>query len=196
MHRNIYRPLMLLTYAQIETALLRRFAHVIDDDEIVDLHDLLLIPHLLDPTDSITEFEQAMGVVLPTSLREFLRQYQVDDFSMANVQFGQGEAYLNHVLVMNHSDALYPWWQDKMRPVNQLLMAGTDGYELILDVYTGAVWALDQENSAMDLVAHDFEDFFRALATEYLSEVGLDEVLNLLHVDSSGFWKQQSQLKA
>ena len=90
MHRNIYRPLMLLTYAKIETALLRRFAHVIDDDEIVDLHDLLLIPHLLDPTDSITEFEQAMGVVLPTSLLEFLRLYQVDDFSMANVQFGQG----------------------------------------------------------------------------------------------------------
>ena len=34
---------MLLTYAQIETALLRRFAHVIDDDEIVDLQDLLFL---------------------------------------------------------------------------------------------------------------------------------------------------------
>ena len=101
---------MLLTYVQIETALLRRFAHVIDDDEIVDLHDLLLIAHLLDPTDSITEFEQAMGVILPTSLREFLRQYQVDDFSIANVQFGQGDAYLHHVFAMNHADTWSPWW--------------------------------------------------------------------------------------
>ena len=48
----------------------------------------------------------------------------------------------------------------------------------------------------MDLVAHDFEDFFRALATVYLSEVGLDEVLNQLNVDSSGFWLQQDRLKA
>ena len=187
---------MLLTYAQIETALLRRFAHVIDDDEILDLHDLLLIPHLLDPADNITEFEQAMGVVLPTSLREFLRLYQVDDFAMANVQFGQGEAYLHHVFAMNHADALCPWWQGKMRPVNLLLVAVTDGYVLILDVYTGAVWALDQENSAMGLVAHDFEDFFRALATVYLSDVGLDEVLAQLKVEPSGFWEQQGRLKA
>ena len=186
---------MLFTYAQIETALLRRFAHVIDDDEILDLHDLLLIPNLLDPTDSITEFEQAMGVVLPTSLRDFLRLYQVDDFSMANVQFGQGEAYLHHVFAMNREDASCPWWQGKMRPVNQLLMAVTDGYALILDVHTGAIWALDQENGGMDLIAHDFEDFFRALATVYLSEVGLDEVLAQLHVDSSGFWAQQGRLK-
>ena len=187
---------MLLTYAQIETALMRRFAHVIDDDEILDLHDLLLIPHLLDPVDNITEFEQAMGVVLPTSFHQFLRLYQVDDFSMANVQFGQGEAYLHHVFAMNHPDTLCPWWQGKMRPVNQLLIALTDGYALILDNNTGAVWALEQENSGMDLVAHDFEDFFRALATVYLSEVGLDEVLTQLHVDSSGFWAQQGQLKA
>ena len=187
---------MLLTYAEIETALLRRFAHVIDDDEILDLHDLLLIPHLLDPADSFTEFEQAMGVVLPTSFRQFLRQYQVDDFSMANVQFGQGDAYLHHVFALNHADALCPWWQGKMRPVNQLLMAVTDGYALILDVNTGAVWALDQENSGMDLVAHDFEDFFRALATVYLSEVGLNEVLAQLKVNSSGFWGQQGRLKA
>ena len=83
-----------------------------------------------------------------------------------------------------------------MRPVNQLLMALTDGYALILDVHTGAVWALEQENSGMDLVAHEFEDFFRALATVYLSEVSLDEVLAQLNVDSSGFWAQQSQLKA
>ena len=97
---------------------------------------------------------------------------------------------------MNHSDVLYSWWQDKMRPVNQLLVAVTDGYALILDVNTGTVLALDNENSDMDLVAHDFEDFFRALATVYLSEVGLDEVLAQLNVDSSGFWIQQSQLKA
>ena len=187
---------MLLTYAQIETALLRRFAHVIDDDEILDLHDLLLIPHLLDPVDNITEFEHAMGMVLPTSLREFLRQYQVDDFAIANVQFGQGEAYLHHVFALNHADALCSWWQGKMRPVNQLLMALTDGYALIVDVHTGAVWAVEQENSGMDLVAHEFEDFFRALATVYLSEVSLDEVLAQLNVDSSGFWAQQSQLKA
>ena len=187
---------MLLTYAQIETALMRRFAHVIDDDEILDLHDLLLIPHLRDPTDSSSAFEQAMGMNLPPSLHEFLRLYQVDDFSMANVQFGQGEAYLHHVFALNHADALCPWWQGKMRPVNQLLMAVTDGYALILDVNTGAVWALDQENSDMDLVAHDFENFFRALATVYLSEVGLDEVLTQLHVDSSGFWAQQGRLKA
>ena len=188
--------MMLLTYTQIETALLRRFAHVIDDDEILDLHDLLLIPHLLDPADSITEFEQAMGMNLPTSLREFLRLYQVDDFSMANVQFGQGEAYLHHVFALNHPDASCPWWQGKMRPVNLLLMALTDGYALILDVNTGAVWALDQDNSGMDLVAHDFEDFFRALATVYLSEVGLNEVLAQLKVNSSGFWRQQGRLKA
>ena len=188
--------MMLLTYTQIETALLRRFAHVIDDDEILDLHDLLLIPHLLDPADSITEFEHAMGLNLPTSLREFLRLYQVDDFAMANVQFGQGEAYLHQVFAMNQQDALCPWWQGKMRPVNQLLMALTDGYALILDVNTGAVWALDQDNSGMDLVAHDFEDFFRALATVYLSEVGLNEVLAQLKVNSSGFWGQQGRLKA
>ena len=188
--------MMLLTYAQIETALMRRFAHVIDDDEIVDLHDLLLIPLLLDPTDTITEFEQAMGMNLPTSLREFLRLYQVDDFSMANVQFGQGEANLHHVFAMNYQDALCPWWQGKMRPVNQLLMALTDGYALILDLNTGGVWALDNEDSAMDLVAHDFEDFFRALATVYLSEVGLNEVLAQLKVNSSGFWGQQGRLKA
>ena len=188
--------MMLLTYAKIETALMRRFAHVIDDDEIVDLHDLLLIPHLLDPADSITEFEQAMGVVLPTSLREFLRLYQVDDFSIANVQFGQGEAYLHHVFAMNHAETLCPWWQGKMRPVNQLLMAVTDGYALISDVNTGAVWALDNVDSAMDLVAYDFEDFFRALATVYLSEVGLDEVLAQLKVEPSGFWEQQGRLKA
>ena len=187
---------MLLTYAQIETALLRRFAHVIDDDEIVDLQDLLLIPHLLAPTDSLTDFEQVMGLSLPTSFRGFLNHYQVDDFAMANVQFGQGEAYLHHVFALNHPDALCPWWQGEMRPVNQLLMALTDGYALILDVNTGAVWALDQDNSGMDLVAHDFEDFFRALATVYLSEVGLDEVLNQLNVDSSGFWLQQDRLKA
>ena len=186
---------MLLTYTQIETALLRRFAHVIDDDEILDLHDLLLIPHLLDPADSITEFEQAMGMSLPTSLREFLRLYQVDDFAMANVQFGQGEAYLHQMFAMNHQDALCPWWQGKMRPVNQLLIAVTDGYALVLDVSTGAVWALNQENSAMDLVAHDFKDFFHALASVYLSAVGLDAVLALLNVEPSGFWEQQSQLK-
>ena len=187
---------MLLTYAQIETALLRRFAHVIDDDEIVDLQDLLLIPHLLAPTDSLTEFEQVMGLSLPTSFRGFLNHYQVDDFSVANVQFGQGEAYLHHVFAMNHQDTLCPWWQGKMRPVNQLLMALTDGYALILDANTGAVWALDQENNGMDLVAHDFEDFFRALATVYLSEVGLNEVLAQLKVNSSGFWGQQGRLKA
>ena len=75
-------------------------------------------------------------------------------------------------------------------------MAVTDGYALILDVYTGAVWALDQDNSGMDLVAHDFEDFFRALATVYLSEVDLDEVLAQLKVEPSGFWEQQGRLKA
>ena len=186
---------MLLTYAQIETALLRRFAHVIDDDEIVDLQDLLLIPHLLAPTDSLTEFEQVMGLSLPTSFRGFLNHYQVDDFSVANVQFGQGEVYLHHVFAMNHADALCPWWQGKMRPVNQLLIAVTDGYALVLDIGTGAVWALDNEDSTMDLVAHDFEDFFCALATVYLSAVGLDEVLALLNVEPSGFWEQQSQLK-
>ena len=186
---------MLLTYAQIETALLRRFAHIIDDDEIVDLQDLLLIPHLLAPTDSIAEFEQAMGLSLPTSFRGFLNHYQVDDFSVANVQFGQGEAYLHHVFAMNHADALCPWWQDEMRPVNQLLIAVTDGYALVLDVSMGAVWALDNEDSTMDLVAHDFEDFFHALASVYLSAVGLDEVLALLNVEPSGFWAQQSQLK-
>ena len=186
---------MLLTYAQIETALLRRFAHVIDDDEIVDLQDLLLIPHLLAPTDSLTEFEQVMGLSLPTSFRQFLNHYQVDDFSVANVQFGQGEVYLHHVFAMNHADALCPWWQGKMRPVNQLLIAVTDGYALVLDIGTGAVWALDNEDSTMDLVAHDFEDFFCALATVYLSAVGLDEVLALLNVEPSGFWVQQSQLK-
>ena len=82
-----------------------------------------------------------------------------------------------------------------MRPVNQLLIAVTDGYALILDLNTGGVWALDNDDSAMVLVAHDFENFFRALATVYLSEVGLDEVLDLLNVDSSGFWVQQGQLK-
>ena len=83
-----------------------------------------------------------------------------------------------------------------MRPVNQLLMAVTDGYALILDVNTGAIWALDQENSGMDLVVHDFEIFFRALATVYLSDVGLNEVLAQLKVEPSGFWEQQGRLKA
>ncbi|UOO89338.1 SMI1/KNR4 family protein [Vitreoscilla massiliensis] len=185
---------MLLTYAEIETALLRHFAHVVDDDEILDLHDLLLIPHLLSPNEAIVAFEQALAVVLPHEFVQFLNHYQVDDFAIANVQFGHGENYLHHVWQMNQAGIINSWWQGDKRPVNRILIAIAETHAIILDVTSGEVLAVDSEEKDAVLLACGFDDFFRAVASVYLNTVSVSEALAYLQVDDCGFWQQLPRL--
>ena len=190
------KKIMLLTYAEIEIALLRHFAHVVDDDEILDLHDLLLIPHLLTPSAAIAEFEQAMAVTLPQAFVQFLSHYQVDDFAIANVQFGHGEDYLHHVFQMNQAGIVNPWWQGNKRPVNRLLIAIAEAHAIILDVASGEVFAVGNEGDEAVLLARGFEDFFRAVASVHLNTVSVPAVLASLQVSEHGFWQQLPRLQA
>ena len=125
---------------------------------------------------------------------QFLNHYQVDDFAIANVQFGHGEDYLHHVWQMNQAGIINPWWQGDKRPVNRLLIASAETHAIILDVTSGEILGLSSDDEKAVLLARGFDDFFRAVASVHLNAVSVSAVLAQLQVDDCDFWQQLPRL--
>lgn len=96
---------------------------------------------------SVKELESRLSVSLPEDFALFLHQawdiHQIGCYVFSN----QGESYAVQILRNNapfgipDNHLLLNWWGIGHRPENWLLVAGTDGWAILLDCVSGSVWA-------------------------------------------------------
>ena len=121
-------------------------------------------------SQDLNALETALGLKLPTALRKLIGTYNFGNLSFAGVFFGNSKRYDQFLLKMNENPE-YPWWGHGVRPAGHLLVAGTDGYVLIVEP-DGSISAYlrDEDWSHRGRVATDFELVLRACGTLFFEK--------------------------
>ena len=157
-----------------------------------ELDDLLLKPRIaaqpLDPTGE----HAALLAALPEPLLQLMQDWLLDDFSIANLQFGHGDEHLSQLLRQNSRDAWgQAWWGAGERPPHCWLIAAGDPCALVLNGATGAVHALADESSRVDdstwVCAH-LPVFLCGVATIHLGMDAAERVMRAVNGGQAAFW--------
>ena len=148
----------------------------------------------MDPTGEHADLLAA----LPGPLLQLLQDWLLDDFSIANLQFGHGDGYLSQLLRQNTRDAWgQAWWGAGERPPHCWLIAAGDPFALVLNGATGAVHALADESSSVDestWVCASLPDFLCGVATIHLGMGDTERVMQAVDGGHVAFWRAISVL--
>jgi hypothetical protein len=123
-----------------------------------------------------TSLERKLEVRFPKPFSDLIREYNFGDLALGGVFFGNTERYDDFLLRVNGKPE-FPWWGSGVRPLNWLLVAGTDGFVILLDVTSGQVFAFSRASDwrTRELIACDFERFVRGAGTLVLVQKISDE---------------------
>lgn len=135
----------------------------------IDISDTLLLASTLGD-EAISILEKQLQLKLPISFRQFLQTYDLGRFSIGTVSFGTNGDYLRFLVEQNLDDIAIKWWgTDTKRPTQYLLIGGSDGHILLLNIVTGQVYGYLRTNwwHTASIIARNLECFIRAAATIY-----------------------------
>ncbi len=154
----------LLTLGEIEKGLEEEFAKL--EPEISGYR--LCKPGL--STSQLQDVESALETNLPDSFKRMVRAYDFGDLTVGGVFFGQTGNYAKFLLDQNGQHREYPWWESGARPKQLLMIAGSDGYVILLSCDDGKISAYLRAGrwSENAVISADFESFLRACGTVYL----------------------------
>ena len=132
-----------------------------------------------------------MLAALPEPLLQLMQDWLLDDFSIANLQFGHGDEHLSQLLRQNSRDAWgQAWWGAGERPPHCWLIATGDPFALVLNGATGAVHALADESSvdASTWVCANLPDFLCGVAAIHLGMDKAERVMQAVNGGHAAFW--------
>lgn len=154
----------LLTLDEIETGLEKEFAKL--EPEISGYR--LRKPGL--SMSQLQDVETALETNLPDSFKRMVRAYDFGDLTVGGVFFGQTGIYAKFLLEQNGGHREHPWWGAAARPERYLMIAGSDGYVILLHSDDGKISAYLRAGrwSENAVISADFEVFLRACGTVYL----------------------------
>ncbi len=179
---------MLLTIEEIEFNLKEKFAPL---SEIFELDELILKRKSIEK-EYVNLVEQKLGVKLPDDFINLITNYDFDNFSLGNVAFGSGdEGYLN-LLINFNSSSIEQWWLGDQRPNGYILIAMTDPYSILLNTLNNGVYVMTSESKMgeFELVANNFNIFFRAMGSIFLKVSSVSEIEDQVGaISDSSFWK-------
>ena len=158
-----------------------------------ELDDLLLKPRTAAQPLVATGEHAALLAALPKSLVQLLKDWLLDDFSIANLQFGHGDDYLSQLLRQNKRDAWgQAWWGAGERPAHCWLIATGDPFAVVLNGATGAVHVLDEDSRCVDVstwVCANLPDFLCGVATLHLGMDMAERVMQAVNGGHAAFWR-------
>ena len=185
-------------------------------DEISQKLDQIFLPleqegitgmRLLPQKDASTfkQAQKSLGVDFPAKFTELLNKFDLGEFEICNVSFGSRGDYASELIGLNSVDEFGgKWWQGEDRPANLIVFAVGDPWIFLLDCTSGAVyaWLLGDEELCSRRVASDFEKFFIALASIYITRLNgetmpsSEQILNFVQADDAAldFWQEMAQI--
>ncbi|WP_231844229.1 SMI1/KNR4 family protein [Erwinia pyrifoliae] len=157
---------MLLTIDEIELKLNEKFSKF--NGEMDDL----ILKRRTTPVSTLKIAESNLNVNLPNDFVGFLMRYDIDNFSLGNISFGNGSDYLDKIARINN-DEFNHWWIGQHRPDGIICIAISDPYTILLNTCNGNVHAITSEQG-MDgwaSVANNFELFIRGVGSHFLKKM-------------------------
>lgn len=175
---------MLLNLSEILTALESKFSPFKGE-----MDDLILMRGGCD-INEINELEHELNVILPDDFKDFLINYNVDNFSLGSIAFGNGSSYIHKLGELNSRNELSQWWGKGERPSNLLVIAYNDPYTICLNVNNGEVYAVTPESGLNNLkpIAKNFTLFFRGVANIFLGHSAISIVEVEVESKCNEFW--------
>ncbi|MGI3427959.1 nuclease [Providencia stuartii] len=179
---------MLLTLEEIREQLNNKFSPLGSDFD-----DLRLLKRD-QPLLNLKSSEELLNITFPEKFSSFLDSYNLDNFSLCNISFGNGSDYLNMLVSINDRDNVNKWWTGKNRPAEFIVIAISDPYTIILNVNTGEVFSMTNESSMDDFeqIASDFILFFRGLGTLFINKESPMAIAKLVSSQAIKFWDELS----
>jgi hypothetical protein len=118
----------------------------------------------------LEEIERVLGRKLPDDFLQLALTYDLGGLELGGVVFGD-ESDFSTFLLRQITDPQATWGAS-VRPLDLLLLGGSDGYLILLDCSDGRVMAClrDTRVDERRVVASGFSKFFRGLATLFLEE--------------------------
>ena len=185
-------------------------------DEIARKLDQIFLPleqegitgmRLLPQKDAsaLMQVQKSLGVNFPAKFTELLSKFDLGNFEICNVSFGTRDDYTSELVCLNSVDEFGgKWWQGEARPANLIVFAVGDPWIFLLDCTSGAVyaWLLEDKKLCSRRVASDFEKFFIALASIYVTRLNgetmptSEQILNFVQADDAAldFWQEMAQI--
>nr|WP_216654563.1 SMI1/KNR4 family protein [Providencia stuartii] len=158
-----------------------------------DFDDLRLLKRD-QPLLNLKSSEELLNITFPEKFSSFLDSYNLDNFSLCNISFGNGSDYLNMLVSINDRDNVNKWWTGKNRPAEFIVIAISDPYTIILNVNTGEVFSMTNESSMDDFeqIASNFILFFRGLGTLFINKESPMTIAKLVSSQAIEFWDELS----
>ena len=166
---------------------------------------LLLQNDVKATTQALKNAQEALGVNFPAKFTKLLSKIDLGNFEICNVKFGSRGDYASELVRLNSVDEYGgKWWQGEARPLDLIVFAVGDPWIFLLDCASGAVyaWLLGDEELCSRRVASDFEKFFIALASIYITKLNgetmpsSEQILNFVQADDAAldFWQEMAQI--
>ena len=186
-------------------------------DEIARKLDQIFLPleqegmsgmRLLPQKDALAfmQAQKSLGVSFPAKFTKLLSKFELGEFEICNVSFGSRGDYASELIGLNSVDEFGgKWWSGEARPANLIVFAVGDPWIFLLDCASGAVyaWLLGDEELCSRRVASDFEKFFIALASIYITRLNgetmppTEQILKFVQADDVAldFWQEMAQIQ-
>lgn len=176
---------MLLNFEEIESQLNNKFSKF--NGELDDL----ILKKRKSNIKNISSLERSLNISLPEDFLSFIELYDVDNFSMGNVSFGSGGDYLEKLFLINNEDSFNRWWVGEHRPAGIIVVAISDPYTILLDTFSGKVYAITSDSSMNNLksIAENFSSFFRGVGSIFLGACTPAKVKILVSSEDKEFWE-------
>ena len=185
-------------------------------DEIARKLDQIFLPleqdgmtgmRLLPQKDAskLMQAQKSLGVNFPAKFAELMSKFDLGNFEICNVSFGSRGDYASELVRLNSVDEFGgKWWSGEDRPANLIVFAVGDPWIFLLDCTSGAVyaWLLEDKKLCSRRVASDFEKFFIALASIYITRLNgetmppTEQILKFVQADDVAldFWQEMAQI--
>ena len=149
--------------------------------------------------------QKSLGVNFPAKFTKLLNKFDLGNFEICNVSFGSRGDYASELVRLNSVDEFGgKWWSGEERPANLIVFGVGDRWIFLLDCTSGAVyaWRLGDKKLCSRCVASDFEKFFIALASIYITRPNgetmpsSEQILNFVQADDAAldFWQEMAQI--
>ncbi|HGY1115960.1 TPA: nuclease [Providencia rettgeri] len=179
---------MLLELEEIREQLDKKFSPLGSDFD-----DLRLLKRE-QPLLNLKSSEELLSILFPEKFSSFLDSYNLDNFSLCNISFGNGSDYLNMLVSINSRDNVNKWWAGENRPAEFIVIAISDPYTILLNVNTEEIFSMTSESSMDDFeqIASDFLLFFRGLGTLFINKESPKNIAQLVSSQTIEFWDELS----
>ena len=195
--------MLLLDFSNIQKQLDKLFSEIPDDIQ-PELSDLKLKDSNLS-ADNLSQIESSLRINLPNIFKKTILKYDFGDLTLGDVWFGSKENYAEYLIKVNTHQikekevCFASWWGSDERPENYIMVAESDGFIVLLDTETEKILGYPRTKSYefSEVLASNFENFVRAIATVYISVQNETTDKTLIEIPSmlgssinNSFWRE------